>query len=235
MSFSIAPVTTGRSAWSPVGGTLNVTGSAPGPYYRAPASGKFEDMIGAEALTAQRYGREVNLNAYAVYAGARAFQRVIGVTDDGVWGPKTDKAAKNWQYRQNGRAGTPDGIFGPKSARCAFLPLVTKAAGNSSLVAFLTRGHIGHESGWDPAAVGYSTPDDLGLGQINGTAHPDLDVTTRLTPEDAVPWIADFCRYNLEHMGEHVNDAIAAYLLGVTGAKTWVRQDRPRYYAGADI
>ena len=42
----------------------------------------------------------------------KLLQKYMGVTQDGIWGPKTTEAVKKWQAS---KGLTPDGIVGPKT------------------------------------------------------------------------------------------------------------------------
>ena len=235
MTFAVTQVQQGRGAWTSVGGLLSVDGRSRGPYYRAPSDGSFARMPGATTVMAIRNNVTVDVNTYAVYMGVRACQRQIGVVDDGVWGSNTDAAAKRWQAQMGyALVGVADGVIGPRSTKGMFLPDVNKACGSNNDLRYAVVGHMGHESGWDPAAVGMSTPDDLGLGQINGVYHPEMSPAARLTPEQAIPWMVSFVQGNLEALG-NLDDGIAAYLLGIGGARSWVRAGRPQIFYKADI
>lgn len=225
---------TGRGAWSTgTGGTLNSDGSAAGIYYREPTG--HMAMPGYVAYKVTRAGAPVDVNFFAVYAGVKALQREIGVTDDGLFGPATTARLKTWQTEKRL---TPDGVFGPASARAMFIP-IAKAVGMhtsaSTMVPRLVVGHVTVESGWDPGAVGVSTPHDLGLGQINGDAHPDLSPQFRLSPRLALGFVANFVLDNAEAMLWNERDTIAAYNLGVSGAKGWIQAGRPAVYKGKQI
>lgn len=221
----------GRGAWSAVGGTLSLDGRNPGSYYRAPASGKYDDMPGATAHKALKAGTPVEINSFAVFMGVRAIQAQLGVKPDGLFGGDTGAAVKAFQAKYPARCGVADGIVGPRTSRALFERLLSAACAGRTTAAltleFLVRGHVGHESSWDPGAVGWVTPQDLGLGQINGPSHPDMDEVERLTPGVSLPWVATFVDGNVVAMKGVLDDGIAAYLLGVSGARTWVKLGRP--------
>lgn len=236
MTVKITYPNTGRAAWpsSGLGGTLDGTGKAPGPLYRAPAGDR--DMPGLAASRAISAGAAVDINHYAVYAAVKAIQPMVGATADGLFGQKTGAALMAWQ---DAHGLTADGLYGGVTSTAMWLPFInaavngstTDASGRAS-VRKLSRGHIGYESSWDPGAVGETTPEDLGLGQINGPAHPTFSVDDRLNPRVAIPYIVDLVRANLTAMSGVEQDAIAAYNLGVGGAKEWVRIGRPEVWKG---
>ena len=235
----------GRGAWPSdgIGGTLNLTGNGPGRYYRAPATNWATP--GSAGARAERADGEIPIDAYAVWRAAtaiqvelheRGFTGIAGraLIPDGIWGPSTEAAVKAFQMRVGL---TPDGVFGPASAKALFLPIAARVAeqvdaGHPEL-ATIMRGTISLESGWDPGAVGRATPQDLGLGQINGPAHPKLSTNDRLNPKVALPYIARLIEANLVAFKFNTRDAIAAYNLGQAGARTWISMGRPQAYRSA--
>jgi peptidoglycan hydrolase-like protein with peptidoglycan-binding domain len=215
----------GRGAWSSVGGTLRSDGLAPGSYYRAPAGTM--QMPGIVGYKAVQSSGTCDINSYAIYMGVKGIQRELAILDDGLFGPQTGAALKAWQAEHSLE---PDGVYGPASAKVMFAPVARSVAAGvntNPIVAKLTVAHVGFESSWDPGAVGYVEPRDLGLGQINGPAHSDLTPQFRLTARYALSWVANFVYNNLEAMLWNERDAIAAYNLGVGGARSWVRAGRP--------
>lgn len=224
----------GRGAWSKTGGTLNLVGDGPGPFFRAPAGDDPTKRIGyamarivaAPAVTA------VSVDDYAVWCAARAIQYEVGTAPDGIWGGATDAAVKAWQSTRNLDA---DGIFGPVTARALWTPVVDDEVGKltlfmpnlNPLVASIVDATITLESGWDAAAVGVVTSKDLGIGQINGDAHPQVTPANALSPRYAVRWIASFITDNLNYSGWDVDAAIACYNAGQGGATTWVQAGKP--------
>ena len=222
----------GRGAWnvSGEGGTLDVKGLRPGPYYRAPAAGSMMRMPGLTAALALRVGAQVNVNDLAVYYAVKGLQQKIGAADDGILGPKSEAAIKAWQ---KSHSLVPDGVPGPKTFRAMFKDDARKAASQyGEKVEYMLLGHVGHESSWDLGAVGYSTPDDLGLCQISGRWHPELSAEFRFTPSKSLEWSAAFVKGNLDYMKGDLDAGILAYNLGKGGATQWVRAGRPDKFYG---
>lgn len=234
MSATITYPADGRGAWPATGkgGTLSLDGKTPGRFYRhaiTPAT-----TIGVNAYRADREGTETDIDQYAVWRAAAAIQTELkdlgylptGI--DGLWGKGTSDAVIAWQNRMGL---TPDGVYGPASAKAMFVPAIRRyaiavdAAQANSLTRIVT-GTINLESGWDPGAVG-SDPNDLGLGQINGPAHPTMSVNDRLNPRLALPWIVRFIDGNLTYFKGDTDLAIAAYNLGRTGATRWRDAGKP--------
>lgn len=233
MGATIVYDPTGRGAWPAMGwgGTLNIAGNAPGRYYRT-AVGSTTKAPGAIGAMAERKSLACNIDEYAVWRTVLAVQRYLGATTiDGVWSADTEARLKVWQTRTSM---SPDGIYGPASAKTMWRADAIMAARRTDSthpdLTTMLLGHIGWESGWDPGAVGASTPQDLGLGQINGPAHPELNANDRLDPQTALPWMADFVDANLVAMAYNTRDAIAAYNLGVGGARSWIKAGRPDNY-----
>lgn len=230
MTFKITYPTKGRGAWpsSGTGGTINFAGTKPGSYYRAPAPGSGLEMIGLKGARAVKNGTSVSINDYATYKAVQAYQEFFDATPDGIWGPKTDLSVKAWQ-KKNGLVA--DGVLGPKTSKAIFKSMAEKAATSVNPahpeLKKMVIGHISYESGWDAGAVGGLTPADLGLGQINGPAHPDMSEDERLDPEQAILWVARFVNSNLVAFNYSVRDAVAAYNLGQGGARSWIKAGRP--------
>lgn len=225
----------GRGAWpsAGTGGTLSLTGARPGAFYRAPTgTSKYPGSVGA------RGDASVDLNSYAVYMAVRDFQaRVKASVVDGVFGPQTAASVKVVQANLGLVA---DGIVGPATCRAIYTPLIVAAAKivdyELTALPILVRGHIGIESGFDPGAVGVLTPTDVGIAQINGPAHPAMTLDMRLTPATAIMFATNLISANVHAMGvTHIDDGIAAYVLGVAGAKSWVAAGRPEMWGRTNV
>lgn len=241
MALSITYPKNGRGGWNAkgVGGTLNLDGTGPGPFYRAPAEGSSLPRIGAKAALAStsKTVERISIDEFATYRAVQAVQTQLqrlgyGLDIDGVWGPGTDKVVKDWQGKQGLVA---DGIYGPATARAMWEPFIESEVARrhaffaflNSTVAAVMSGHASLESGWDPGAVGYTNPKDLGLYQINLDAHPDIDQRQATDPAFMVGWAFEFVTGNLNYAGWNVNDAIACYNAGRGGAEGWIRAGRP--------
>lgn len=236
---SVSKVAKGRGAWpgTGTGGTLDITGTGPGSYYRAPKAGSSMAMPGSVGARAVKEGGSVTLNDYAVYLAVKVLQPYFGAEPDGVLGPKTEAAIKGYQ-KTNGL--WVDGVIGDKTTRSLFSPLVTEAAASVRIdprnLIYMTLGHITVESVWDLGAVGFETPDDLGIAQVNRPSHPAMTVEACFTPRVAIRWMVELVDGNLIAMHGNTSDAIAAYNLGRGGARSWISDGRPdvwtRSYSG---
>lgn len=111
----------------------------------------------------------------------------IAVTGiDGVFGSKTATAVRAVQTKLGLHA---DGIIGPNTTKAMWRPLlVTKG----KITAAIQCGLITQESAWDPAAIGYYTPQDTGLVQINRNAHPDVTLAQAFDPKFAFAWMVQY-------------------------------------------
>jgi peptidoglycan hydrolase-like protein with peptidoglycan-binding domain len=239
VTFSLTYPTQGRGSFATgttIGGTLSVDGTAPGSYYRAPANTSVR-MPGLTGALALRNGTAVSINDYAVFRAVVAIQGFIHATPDGILG--NDSARAIWSY-QKIHGLTQDGIVGPATCRTLLEPLVASAATglrsrHSEMVRQVTFGTITVESGWDIGAVGQADPQDLGIGQINGPAHPSLSVDSRFDPAKAIKYVVNLVDANLKALNYDEDAGIAAYNLGVGGAKAWLSAGSQEFFHGANV
>lgn len=139
-----APAATGRGAWTTRGNRVNSR------YYKR----------GCSTLAAS-----ANQDEWAVKQGSAAIQAMLGgLVVDGSFGAKSEAAVKAFQ-QSHGLY--PDGVAGPKTLKKMVLPLVIQKEAVYGVPDKVAQGLVFHESGFDPGAVGSSTPLDLGLSQIN--------------------------------------------------------------------
>jgi peptidoglycan hydrolase-like protein with peptidoglycan-binding domain len=170
------PAATGRGAWTTRG---NLVASK---YYKRGCS------------TTKASGTQ---DEWAVKQGSAAIQTLLGgLTVDGSFGPMTEARIKAYQSA-NGL--TADGVVGPKTMQKLVGPLVTNAEVLHKVPKNLAYGIIWHESGFDPGAVGSSTPLDLGLSQINTRWGTD-------------PYDAMNPAFNIEFVAKKAGLAYARYL-----------------------
>lgn len=230
MTFVLTYPPKGRGAFpdTGIGGTLNVTGTAPGRYYRAPANAKVK-MPGTTGALAVKIGSPCSINDYAVYWAVKSIQKIVGADVDGRFGPMTGGSVTNYQRKH---VLTADGVVGPVTSRVLFKPLVEAAAlaedvHHADLLFPLTMGHLNAESKCDAGAVGWADPYDIGIGQINAPSHPDVSTDTKLNVATAIPWMVHFIDRNLKVMDYVLDDAIVAYNLGISGASAWIAAGRP--------
>lgn len=160
------PAATGRGAWSAQG---NRVGSA---YYKR----------GCSTTAAP-----LDQSQWAVQRGSAAIQQALGdLIIDGAFGEKTEAAVRAFQSRNGLYA---DGVVGPKTARALFVPRIVSTSNAFGVDTKIVFGIVFQESGFDPGAVGYTTPNDLGLAQINTKVHSYPDSVT--DPAYAITWTAE--------------------------------------------
>jgi hypothetical protein len=139
-----APAETGRGAWTSRGNKV--------------ASRYYKRGCSTTAAAA-------NQDEWAVKQGTAAIQTLLSVPlVDGSFGAQTEAAVKSFQS-VNGLVA--DGVVGAKTAQKLIKRVITPLEAKYGVPENLAYGIVFHESGFDPGAVGYSTPLDLGLSQIN--------------------------------------------------------------------
>jgi Putative peptidoglycan binding domain/Transglycosylase SLT domain len=169
---------------------------------------------------------EYSQDYWAVASGVLAIQRLVnGVTQfwngsgwtpvdvtldyssgPGIFGPATERAVKAYQAIAVKPA---DGIAGPNTCKSLLHQPVNSAESQHGIPRHLLWGVIAQESAYDPGAVGFSTPYDLGLVQINTKVHP-------VNPRDAFdPYFA------LEWAGTRMAQKSAAYRLKQPEELAW--------------
>lgn len=228
----------GRSAWNPqgVGGTIGYHRDSPGPYYAVPIKGSGLSRVGSGRWTSE------DPNERAVHGGVLAIQRALNrrghydLDPDGIYGWETAEAVTIFQ-REGVANTTPWGGVGPDTAKAILLPdLKARCARRGFKSVQVVCGLITQESGWDPGAVGYADPKDVGLAQINHMAHPTWTERMRLKPLYSFDFVVDYLTTSLAALNGNMDDAIASYNLGIGGANRWISQGRPQWYTpvGAD-
>jgi hypothetical protein len=71
---------------------------------------------------------------------------------------------------------------------------------------------------------------DIGLAQINGEAHPDMNERERLSPTFSFNFIISYLLNAMQRLDGNLDHAIASYNLGITGAKRWLAAGSPEMY-----
>lgn len=136
---------------------------------------------------------ERDLDHLAVNRGVLAIQRLLDIdysTGPGIFGPRTDAAVRAYQKVKVPPA---DGIVGPNTMRALLKPVVSIEETVRDIPAHLLWGLIAQESGYDPGAVGYTTPSDLGLVQINTAVQP-VTPDQAFDPLFSIKWAANRMR-----------------------------------------
>lgn len=151
----------GRGAWTTTGGLWQKL------YQLTPAG---TEQVGARAVTdptidlAFNDYRAVNAGVKAIQDAAASMGVAKNIAVDGWIGPQTDKAIRALQTLCGVEV---DGQFGPMSAKAVFGLILSQAERAANIPGHYLCGIAMQESELDPGAVGYSTPSDKGLVQIN--------------------------------------------------------------------
>lgn len=236
----------GRGAWpyTGKGGTLKLDSATrmtkPGPYYMLATSSSL--LVGLAAARSLKAGQIPDLNEYAVNLGVKAIQNRLNavgavgadgksLTADGVFGRNTSSAAQLFQART--LVLTPDGIVGAATSKVLFHPVIDETAAALSVPQNILCGTLSFESLLDPGAVGGVDAEDLGLGQINGPAHPSMTVEDRFDPLLAIRFVAALIKSNMDAFPNNIDDAVAAYNLGQGGCRLWIAAGRPQWWTPA--
>jgi hypothetical protein len=147
------------------------------------------------------------------------FPTTVATGIDGVFGSKTAAAVRAAQLRLGL---TSDGIIGPNTTKALWRPLlVTKGKITSTIQC----GLVGQESAWDPAAIGFYTPQDTGLVQINRNAHPEVTLAQAFDPRFAFPWMVSYLTQAL--VKYPLLDAAIASYNSPRSAAAWQLNGRP--------
>ncbi len=149
------------------GGTLALDGT-PGGYYLYRAG---STVVGSGGLAA------ADLDHRAVAYGVKAIQFALRwhgstVIADAKFGAATAAAVAAFQrslpgqpYVDTVHPADPSGVVGKGTAYALFAPMASAYALQFNVPVGVAHGIIELESGWDPGAVGGTTPQDLGLAQ----------------------------------------------------------------------
>ncbi len=126
-----------------------------------------------------------------------------------------------------------DGVAGPTTCVRLFWPAVraqtfyvltdNKVAPYGEKIARWVAGIAQHESNWDPGAVGFGTPQDLGLMQINGAYNPTITADDRFNYKLAFQYAAKRLDTDLHRSGYTDRLAICRYGYPST-AERWLAQ-----------
>jgi hypothetical protein len=218
----------GRSAWpkAGTGGTLEWNGKTPGRYYCLAAPGM--PLVGSGGWKS-RDGNERAVHG-AVLAIQRALRRRLDIDlkVTGVYDVATRNAAS--AFRTSIGQDSWGGI-GPFTAKELWLPELQALCHRRGIDQWqVVCGVVQNESAWDPGAVGYIKPVDIGLAQINGEAHPDMSERERLSPTFSFNFVISYLLNAMQRLDGNLDHAIASYNLGITGARRWLAAGAPEMY-----
>jgi peptidoglycan hydrolase-like protein with peptidoglycan-binding domain len=186
--------------------------------------------IGLRTFCQRLDGRDVSQDYSAVFHGVVGIQMLLNNTlsknmnCDGVFGPVTDAAVR--EFQKSAKL-FEDGVVGIRTVRSLMYPLIVDAANKRNESWQPIFGIMQSESGWDPGAIGFTDPNDVGLAQINLIAHPHVSFAQALCPSFATNFVAEYFRNALNQLNNNEDDAIASYNLGIGGTRMWIAAGRP--------
>jgi peptidoglycan hydrolase-like protein with peptidoglycan-binding domain len=160
--MTVPLVTTGRGAWT-------TTGKGNGSRYYTYKPGLVLD--GSQPTKDVNF-QAVNYGVKAIQKRVNSYDAGSRIPEDGVYGQSTAEAVALVQHEV--LAVGVDGVVGPTTAKALFKDYLIWFGGAHHVPASQLHGFIMLESGYDPGAVGVTTPSDRGLNQINENAHPDI-------------------------------------------------------------
>jgi hypothetical protein len=159
--MAVPSVTQGRGAFSRVG-------KDNGSRYYEYIVGK--PLDGASPTKDENY-QAVNYGVKAIQRRINAYGYSPALIEDGKLGRMSGDGIK-WVQKKLGL--TDDGQAGPATCRALWRDLLIWFGGVHHVPASQLYGFMMLESVGDPGALGYTTPSDRGLNQINEKAHPDI-------------------------------------------------------------
>lgn len=220
----------GRGAWPSDGrgGTLNARGTGPGKYYSL-AKDPLK-QIGLTTLCRNLENKPSSTDFNATFHGVLAIQAILvedfeaPLTGDGVYGPSTEKAVRDAQAFFGIIS---DGVVGKETMMWFLWPHIHEVAGKYNVPWNVIWGFLQNEGNWDPGAVGWIDPSDLGLAQINTRYHPDTSFSEAFCSSYAITFIARYIADALREFNGNVTDAVVSYNLGYGGTRQWIDAGRP--------
>lgn len=178
--MTVPSVTTGRGAFTKTGKSnlKNNYQYVPG----TPEDGSFP--------TRDVNFQAVHLGVKAIQARVNAYGYSPALVVDGTYGAETAAGVKWVQGKLGFSSAGQDGIAGPQTCRALWRDLLIWFGGVYHVPASQMYGFMMLESVGDPGAVGYTTPSDRGLNQINLVAHPSITVVQAFDPVFSIDYTA---------------------------------------------
>lgn len=167
--MTVSTVTTGRGAWTAI-----AKGNKSRYYEYIPG----KPLDGSEPTRDVNY-QAVNLGVKGIQERINAFGCPTQLVTDGVLGPKS-QAGIRWVQGFLGLY--VDGQAGPTTCKALWHDLIKWFAAYHGVPAPHIWGFMMAESMADPGAVGYSTPSDRGLFQVNLVAHTAVKAQEAFNP-----------------------------------------------------
>ena len=152
------------------------------------------------------------------------YDKGIDLTMVNVFGTAVSNRSKEFQAA-NGLVS--DGVVGPNTALVLFRKRC-RAAESSKGIPDKLVGRTGTlESNNDPIAEGYADPEDEGWGQIHLPFFPNVSIEQAWDPAYAIPFTANKLASDITYCDNDVDGGLAAYNVGRTYARRWVRAGKP--------
>lgn len=172
MSVMPEPAATGRGSWSKRGmRTLK------GMYERGSSWG----LVSCDTQDKWAVNRAVL--AIQVLLGKNGFP-VQYASAPGVFGPGTDEQVRAFQAIH---VPPVDGLVGPNTTRALLRKFVAEQEKENGIPGRLLWGQIGAETSWDLGCVGYYTPKDVGICQMNLYYNASMSPDQAMDPLYVIP------------------------------------------------
>jgi hypothetical protein len=147
----------------------------------------------------------------------------------GVFGPNTDEQAKAFQAVY---ASPADGIVGPVTTRALLRKFVKQQESENGIPDRILWGQIGAESSWDLGAVGYYTPKDVGICQVNTYYNASISPDELTDPLYVIPLSARRLRTRFNEYRFLTSDVRVAWDAAILSHNSPVRA---RQYASSGV
>jgi hypothetical protein len=184
--MAVPTVEKGRGAWTATGKDNGSRYYCYIPGQAQDGSNQFKD-VNYEAVHYAVKAIQARINSFGYNSYGAGASPGSGVPVDGMFGPGTATAVK-WFQSMAGLS--QDGVVGPATSLALWRDLLYWFGGVHHVPASQLYGFMMMESGRDPGAVGFTTPSDRGLLQINLKAHPNITVQQAFDPNFTIDYTA---------------------------------------------
>lgn len=147
----------------------------------------------------------------------------------GVFGPLTDASVRDFQAVHVAPA---DGLVGPNTTRGLLRKFVAEQERLNGIPDRLLWGQIGAETSWDLGCVGYYTPKDVGICQMNLYYNASMSPDQAMDPLYVIPLSAKRLRTRFNEYKTLTSDATRAWDAAVLSHNSPVRA---RAYASTGV
>lgn len=202
------PAATGRGSWSKRG--MRTTR---GMYERGCSWGV------SSCDTQDKWAVNRAVLAVQVLLGYNGFP-VQYVSAPGVFGPLTEASTNAFQEKY---AAPADGLVGPNTTRALLRKLVNEQERLNGIPDRLLWGQIGAETSWDLGCVGYYTPKDVGICQMNLYYNASMSPDQAMDPLYVIPISAKRLRTRFNEYRTYTTDVTRAWDAAVLSHNSPVR------------